>query len=270
MKKKVTVSDIKMVSQEDEYRWAYLSFKSDLDILENLNEQFSKFVSFQNMLDAAKDADFEKELKDYGESIERISKLSKEKGLKNVLISLNTKNRFLKGRYEAIVRSRSTDVIRDMSLVYIVALFENFLQKIFQISFRKKPETLKTCLKNITFEELLGFNDINEARSAIIEKEIMIVNEDIEVVRKYIEQRFGIEISDFVDWKLFAERFYRRNILIHNSGMPNKLYNLKTGKTNDGKRLTVDKEYLTESTALFGLMSLRISLAFAEKMKVAP
>ena len=37
----------------------------------------------------------------------------------------------------------------------------------------------------------------------------------------------NIAISEYVDWENFKERFYRRNILIHNSGMPNAQYRKK-------------------------------------------
>lgn len=238
---KDNMSEIEMVSEKDEYLWAHLSLKSGLDLIENLNEQFSKFVGLLDMLDIVelKNGKFEKDLTDYSEKIDRIGKLSNERGLKKVYISLNPKSEFDKRRYESIVRSQSTNIIRDMSLVYVVALFEGFLQNIFQISFKKKPESLRTCQKNMTYEELLKFKDIDDAKSGIIEKEILIVNEDIEDVRKYIKRKFGIEISDFVNWEDFKERFYRRNVLIHNSGMPNKLYRLKTGYSGENKRLTV-------------------------------
>lgn len=262
---------IELVSEKDEYLWAYLSLKSDLNLIENLNEQFSKFVSLLGMLEImkSKNGQYEKELKDYRENIDRISKLAKKRGLKrdSVLFPIDTKSEFNKRRYESIVRFRSANIIRDMSLVYVVALFEGFLQNVFQISFKKKPETLRTCQKNMTYEELLKFKDINDAKSGMIEKEIMIVNEDIEDVRQYIRRKFNIEISEFVDWKELKERFYRRNVLIHNSGMPNKLYRLKTRYKGKTKRLTVSKDYLTDSINLFNLMSLKVGLAFEAKIR---
>lgn len=204
---------------------------------------------------------------EYRERLDRISELSKKSGLKNVYIPLDTQNEFDKHTYQLIVRSMSAEIVRDMSLVYIVALFEGFLQKVFHISFEKKPQALRTCQKNMTYEELLKFKDIDDARKGMIEKEIMIVNEDIEDIKRYVQRKFGIDISEFVNWSDFKERFYRRNVLVHNSGMPNELYRLKTGYKGEDKRLTVSMEYLTESIRLFCLMSLKAGLAFETKMK---
>jgi hypothetical protein len=176
-----------------------------------------------------------------------------------------------------------------MSLVYLVAVFENFIQRVLMISFRKRPETLRTSQKNLNYEELLKFSDMSAIREGIIEKEIMVVNEDIEDIRKYIKKRFGIDISEFVedsekiqlfikmklgleisktfDGTEFKERFYRRNLLVHNSGMPNKVYRQKTGYKSENERLKVSMEYLMESISLFSQISMNIGLAFEEKMK---
>ena len=131
---------------------------------------------------------------------------------------------------------------------------------------------------------------MDEVREGIIEKEILVVNEDIEDIRKYVQKRFGIEISEFVEdserirqflkmrfgmemskvfnWNEFKERFYRRNFLIHNSGMPNKLYRQKTGYNGENERLTVSMKYLIESISLFSQISMNIGLAFEEKLKI--
>lgn len=192
---------------------------------------------------------------------------------------------------ESIDLMQGSHLIRDMSLVYLVACFENFLQRVLTISFRKTPETLRTCQKNLNYEELLKFNDMNAIREGIIEKEIMVVNEDIEVIREYIKKKFnidickfnneevekihavtnrklGIETSKFI-WEDFKERFYRRNIIIHNLGMPNKLYRQKTGYKGENEALKVTMDYLIESISLFSQISMNIGLVFEEKMKKA-
>jgi hypothetical protein len=187
---------------------------------------------------------------------------------------------------------QGSHLIREMSLVYLVAVFENYLQKILTFSFREKPEALKTCQKNLSYEELMKFSDVNSIREAIIEKEIMIVNEDIEEIREYIKRKFGTDISQIdeksskqildyvktalklekcepVNWDNFKERFYRRNIIVHNLGMPNKLYRQKTGYQGKNEVLKVSMAYLLESLSLFCQISINIGLAFEKKMQKA-
>ncbi len=181
---------------------------------------------------------------------------------------------------------QSRDLVRFMSLVFLVTIFEEFLQKTLTISFRKRPEALKSCQKNLSYEELVKFKDISEVREGIIEKEKAIVNEDIEAIREYVQKKFGLDISIMspedgkkinkwalalfntdkpFSWVDFKERFYRRNLIFHNSGIPNKIYRQKTGYQGNNEVLKVSKEYLDESLALFWELAFNIGLAFEEK-----
>ena len=73
-----------------------------------------------------------------------------------------------------------------------------------------------------------------------------------------------------INWNEFKERFYRRNIIIHNSGKPNKLYRTKTGYDGEDERLTVSKVYLKDSIRLFKMMSDKIALTFKTKVAQKP
>jgi hypothetical protein len=271
MDKPTASDDLRTVSEKNEYLWAFITLKSGLSLIEDMNEQVSKVLELKNLmaLQSFTQKDFLKSMNKYTERLRRVEEKSKQDGTKQVYIALNPDDEFEKQVYDSIVGMRSCDILREMSLVYVIAIFENFLQRVLQISFIKKPEALKTCQKNLTYEELLKFTNLDSVKNGIIEKEIMIVNEDIEDVRRYVEMKFAIEISQLTDnWKEFKERFYRRNIIIHNSGIPNKLYKLKTGYEGSNERLTVSKEYLDFSLTLFTNTALKICAAFEDKMRI--
>lgn len=158
--------------------------------------------------------------------------------------------------------------IRDMSLVYLIAEFESFLQNVVRASFEKRPQVLATCKKSITFEELMKVEDIEEARHQILEKEVSeMANQDIEEIDNYFKERFNLNLSDSADWEAFKERFYRRNIIIHNNGIPNRTYRLKTGFSGKEKRMTVSQSYLDMSIELFDGMAKGISEHFRKKFE---
>ena len=288
---KDNVKDVDIMSEEDEYVWAFYYLACELRIIKKTNEQFFNFIDSEDKrIDTELWAEEGIGFKNLTADFKKINEKRRISTYKNVILQFNTKNKFLRNMCESIDLMQSSDLVRNMSLVYLVAVFENFIQRVLLISFRKRPETLRTCQKNLNYEELLKFSNIDEVREGIIEKEIMVVNEDIEEIRKYIKKRFGIEISKFVEdsekiqqfikiklgieiskafnWNEFKERFYRRNLLIHNSGMPNKLYRQKTGYKGENERLTVSMEYLMESISLFSQISMNIGLAFEEKMKI--
>jgi hypothetical protein len=84
---------------------------------------------------------------------------------------------------------------------------------------------------------------------------------------KYIEQKFSMEIFHFEEWTKFKERFYRRNILVHNSGMVNRYYRLKTGYRGKCRQMVVSKQYLDESIDLFGKVAELIFVMFDKKFQ---
>ena len=287
---KHNLKDVDIMSEEDEYVWAFNFLACELRIIKKTNERFLNFVDPEDKridteLWAEQGIGFKRLLADF----KKINSKRRMSTYKNVILQFNSKNKFLRNMCESIDLMQSSELVRNMSLVYLIAVFENFLQRVLLISFRKKPETLRTCQKNLNYEELLKYSNIDEVREGIIEKEITMVNEDIEDIRKYIKKKFGIEISQFVEesekiqqytkmklgieiskafsWNEFKERFYRRNLLIHNSGMPNKLYRQKTGYKGENVRLNVSMEYLIESISLFSQISMNTGLAFEEKMK---
>src|SRR4030067_1343671 len=288
---KDNVKDVDIMSEEDEYGWAFNFLVCELRIIKKTNERFLGFVDPEDKridteLWAEQGIGFKNLLADF----KRINEKRRMSTYRNAILQFNAKNKFLRNMCESIDLMQSSDLVRNMSLVYLVAVFENFVQRVLLISFRKRPETLRTCQKNLNYEELLKFSNIDEVREGIIEKEILVVNEDIEDIRKYVKKRFGIEISEFVEdnekirqflkmrfgmemskafnWNEFKERFYRRNLLIHNSGMPNKLYRKKTGYKGENERLTVSMEYLIASISFFSQISMNIGLAFEEKLKI--
>jgi len=270
-KKILEINGIKVVSDREYYLSAYLSLKCDLELLGKLNEDFPKFLDISKTMSFLEfqkktSADLTREQEKYRETIRKITEVSERDRMKDVLISLDPKNEFLRFKYDSICRMKYEGLIREMSLVYLVALFESYLQKILLISFGIKPDILMTSQKNITYEELFNLKNIDDARRQIMEKEIMIVNEDIEVIRQYFEKKFKIDMSKLVEWKVFKERFYRRNILLHNSGVPNKIYREKTGYRGEDKRLTATKDYLDASFDLFQKVSFMISRVLDSKI----
>ena len=163
---------------------------------------------------------------------------------------------------------RSADFIRDMSLVYLVVEFESFLKELLKVTFQKKPQILASSEKTITYEELVRFNTIEDALNEIIEKEASkIVNEGIEKMNRSFNKKFKMRLSDYVDWEKFKERFYRRNIIVHNNGVVNKTYKSKTGYTNGNIKLIVTESYLEETFDIFQDMSFLISGKFESKFK---
>ena len=113
----------------------------------------------------------------------------------------------------------------------------------------------------------MKFENLDSVKDAIIGKKASeIVNKDIEEIQGYFQNKLNINFKEYCEWKRFKERFFRRNILIHNSGMPNDLYRKRTG-SKQKERLTVSKEYLDESISIFEEVASKLTKNLKEKFK---
>lgn len=158
--------------------------------------------------------------------------------------------------------------IRNMSLIYLICEFETFLRYILRITFEKNPEILRGCQKSIKYKEISKIKNTNEIKQLFIQKEITdLCNKDIEDINRYFKENFNINLANFANWKEFKERFYRRNIIVHNSGLINKIYRLKTGYEGEKIVMDVNREYLEKSIELFKRMFLMICKSFDSKFK---
>jgi len=174
------IKNVEIISAEEgEYLWsfAYLFFESELKLIKWTNEELSKFaIKEDKRIDVELWTENGKGFKELLANIREINKERRISTYKNPILRFDARNEWLKNMIDSVNLMQGGHLIRKMSLVYLVAVFENYLQKILTFTFRKKPETLKNCQKNLSYEELMKFNDINSIREAVIEKEFMIVN----------------------------------------------------------------------------------------------
>ena len=171
--------------------------------------------------------------------------------------------------FVSIPRSYMFDeFVREMSLVYMITVFESYLESVLTTTFEKRPECLSSS-KMISFEEVVANLKSNEVLNALIGKEIdEVLRKDIEKINEYFLQKFKVTLSEFVpDWNEFKERFYRRNIIVHNMGMVNEEYRRKTGHRGKEKKLTVSEEYLNKSFEMFEEISKKIMFEFYGKFE---
>jgi hypothetical protein len=156
---------------------------------------------------------------------------------------------------------------REMILVYSVIIFEDFVSKTLESVFLKRPEILKTNKKNITYEELLQFKDLNEVINSLSKKQVdAILSDGIDKIGNYINNKLHLDLRKEKDWPVFKEKFFRRNIVVHNYGYPNETYDFKTGnKTNKNERLEINKQYLEDTFAIIEKYSEKIFLYINDK-----
>ena len=134
---------------------------------------------------------------------------------------------------------------KEMILVYLIIVFEEFLTNLLASLFRKRPESLKYSQKSISYEEAFQYDSLSDLLGAISRREVDTeINSGIDNLGKYLSDKFRLMLHKRSDWKQFKEYFYRRNIITHNYGYPNATYIQKTGFKGPIDWLEVDNNYL--------------------------
>jgi hypothetical protein len=162
--------------------------------------------------------------------------------------------------------SEYTNFIRDMSLVYLVAEFESCLEQVLKITFEWKPEILASSGKSIAIRDLMKLENIKDVKKQAAKKEsLSLSTQSVDEINTYIKKKFGVELSKFSDWRQFRERFYRRNLIIHNSGEVDETYRSKTGYRGKDIKLKVTEKYLSKSIDMFETTFIKIAQSFQDK-----
>lgn len=157
-------------------------------------------------------------------------------------------------------------LVREMSLVYMITIFKQFLKVILAIVFSKEPQSLKSGKEMMTYEEILKNNNIEEIKAKMIDRETnSIINQNMKDVNNDLNY-FKLDLSGEPRWKEFCERFERRHVLVHNNGIADKKYVEATSEQDKlGKKLDVDQSYLSESLNIFEKFSNVIMIFFKQK-----
>lgn len=155
---------------------------------------------------------------------------------------------------------------KEMILVYLIIVFEEFLTNMLVSLYRKRPELLKSSKKSITYEEGFQHENLTELLGAISRREVETeINSDIDHLGKYLSDKFRLMLNKRSDWKQFKEHFYRRNIIVHNYGYPNLIYIRKTGYKGPIDWLEIDNQYLEDAFSIFELYSIELKRFFSSK-----
>ena len=155
---------------------------------------------------------------------------------------------------------------KEMLLVYLIVIFEEFLTNILISLYRKRPELLKSSQKSIKYEEAFQYDNLAELLGAISQREIESeISSDIDKLGKYFSDKFRLMLNKRGDWKQFKEYFYRRNIIVHNYGFPNPTYVQKTGYKGPQDWLEIDNRYLEQAFGNFESYSFEIHRFFIGK-----
>ena len=122
--------------------------------------------------------------------------------------------------------ARGNSYIPKVMIVGLVSAYDHFLSRLLSTMFSVKSEIIFTSDKKISFSDLKLYKSIDEARDAIINKEVeAIIRESHHEQFKIIENRLQLELrKDLNVWPDFVELCERRNLFSHTGGVVSAQY----------------------------------------------
>jgi hypothetical protein len=117
-------------------------------------------------------------------------------------------------------------IIKRNFLVSLISQFDTYISDLIKAVFIVRPEMLNNSEKQLTFSELSKFSSIDEAKDAIIEREIeTVLRESHSEQFKWFERKLGLQLrKDLPIWETFIEITQRRNLFVHNDGKVSTQY----------------------------------------------
>jgi len=144
------------------------------------------------------------------------------------------------------------EFLKEMTLVYLISAFEDFLMKTFMLMYKLIPEMQKGIDIKAGLEDIKKSSNLEELVDKILEKKCeKLISGDIQNPMRYIKKNFKVDFMIEPFWSKFKERFYRRNIIVHNSNKVDEKYRSKTGYDGKETKLPISIEYMHETLRLF-------------------
>lgn len=144
------------------------------------------------------------------------------------------------------------------ALISLVSAVEWFLSQLLHQYFERHPEAAGIRDRSLTLSELQSIGTIEEAKSYLIDLRIEEVlrgsfSDWVNFLKTQLKLSMGY-LSDEENYLI--EIYQRRNLLVHNGGVVNKIYLTKVSesvraKLEIGKAISVSQEYLDESITRF-------------------
>lgn len=139
-----------------------------------------------------------------------------------------------------------------MIIVSCLSIFEAFNKDFFETLYTLKPENLKRKNKvDLTYEELIEFSSMEAIYEELARRKVdQFGRKSIDKLAEELDKKHKFNLTkNFRMWKVLREKYYRRNIVVHNRGRVSKEFIEKIKAYNDtdiGKELDLPYDYVEE------------------------
>jgi hypothetical protein len=213
----------------------------------------------------------------------RIARFAKAKGTRHDLSSdgieiyeldMSFYGEFVIYRDEVATAFQGTRHMPDVMIIGLVSAYDAFLSRLLRVIINRHQELVLTSDKTIKLSELSSFASIDEARDALIEREIeSVIRLSHHEQFDWMERRFTIKLrEDLSVWPKFIEICERRNLFTHTGGVVSKQYmetcrahKCAVGDVNVGTKLSVGPAYFRDAVKVIYEIGSKLCHVFWRK-----
>lgn len=172
---------------------------------------------------------------------------------------------------------RIPDTLQKSLFTQLFSEFDAFIGALLKVIYVRKSELLKGISREITFADLLSYEDLNAVKLDLLNKEIEAFRRDSYVDQFVaLEKKFSLKLRSFPEWCEFVELSQRRNLIVHNGGVVSEQYLVVCDREgypfetrpNIGQQLEADPKYF--SRAIVVVSAVAFMLAHTLWRKVFP
>ncbi|MDP3043575.1 MAG: hypothetical protein Q8N21_04180 [bacterium] len=206
-----------------------------------------------------------------------IKKNAKKRTSKSFTLKYEDIDYYKKLKRNLDISNISLKVVPRSTLISLVSQFDAFMSLTIKIVLLSYPGILNNCEKSLTFSLLSNFNNIDEAKNYIIEKEIDSVLRESHIYHfEWLESKLGITLrKDLAIWQVFVELTERRNLFAHCGGKISSQY-MAICKENGvnlnkeykiGYEIDISPQYLDSAYKCLYELSVKLTHVIWRKLK---
>jgi len=199
---------------------------------------------------------------DEDDDLDNDLKASDRDETRKVLVDIDAKHPgFIMGLYKSLKLLRKKSPIQSLllrqgALINLTIYFETLLSDLLHIYYSLFPAALPADDRVLSLADLREIGSITDAEKYLVDKEVDgILRENTKTQFDYFSKKLKVNIEVLAKHssELF-EIFQRRNIVVHNQGIVNKIYLqnvskeiVEKQKIVDGSTIKVSEEYLNKA-----------------------
>jgi hypothetical protein len=212
-----------------------------------------------------------------------IARFAKERGTNHALSNDTTEiyeldfscyREFVIHRDEVTTAFEGARHVPDVMIIGLISAYDAFLSRLLRTIIDRHEELVFTSEKTIKLSELSSFASIDEARNALIEREIeSVIRGSHHEQFDWMEKRFTVKLREGLTvWPKFVEICERRNLFTHTGGIVSKQYmetcrahKCEIADVGSGTKLSVSPTYFREAVRVIYEIGAKLCHVFWRK-----